>query len=218
MDELTSRALARDDSRILPLGDMFDGLPLKTFGCIYADPPWEFKTRSSKGQGRSPSRHYATRPLADILEDPVGEIAADDSFLFLWITGPLIVQGVHRSVFEAWGFKPSSVAFVWIKTNSAETVASALTWDDVLHAGLGFGTMQNAEYVLLGRRGSPKRLSKNVRQVVVAPRRRHSEKPEEVAKRIERFCEGPRIELYARKTRPGWTMRGDQVGLLDNVA
>jgi N6-adenosine-specific RNA methylase IME4 len=42
----------------------------------------------------------------------------------------------------------------------------------------------------------------------MAPRGRHSEKPEEVYNRIERLVDGPYLELFARRERPGWTCLG----------
>jgi N6-adenosine-specific RNA methylase IME4 len=49
----------------------------------------------------------------------------------------------------------------------------------------------------------------------VAPRREHSRKPDEVRDRIERLLPGPRIELFARTTSPGWDSWGDQTSLFD---
>jgi N6-adenosine-specific RNA methylase IME4 len=213
-----SSTLARASDTILPAGDVFDGLPLHHFACVYIDPPWAYQIRSDKGLGRSAERHYSTMSLEGICELPVAEVCAKDSFCFLWITAPFLAQGHHVRVLEAWGFKPSSIAFAWVKTNSAERLAKAETWDEVMFSGMGFTTRQNLEVVVLGRRGSPKRLDRSIRQVVVAPLLRHSEKPEEVARRIERFCDGPRLEVFARKTRPGWTSIGDEVGKLDAVA
>lgn len=53
---------------------MSDDLPAGPFGCLLADPPWQFKTYSAKGRDRCPDapltrnqsrqnrpeRHYAT--------------------------------------------------------------------------------------------------------------------------------------------------------------
>jgi N6-adenosine-specific RNA methylase IME4 len=55
----------------------------------------------------------------------------------------------------------------------------------------------------------------DVREVVLAPVREHSRKPAEVYRRIERFCAGPRIELFARERRPGWISWGDEIGRFD---
>jgi N6-adenosine-specific RNA methylase IME4 len=52
-------------------------------------------------------------------------------------------------------------------------------------------------------------------QLVVAPRREHSRKPDEVRERIERLLPGPYIELFARETRHGWDCWGNQASLFD---
>lgn len=55
--------------------------------------------------------------------------------------------------------------------------------------------------------------------VIVAPRRRHSEKPEELQDLIERVYPGLRyLELFARRTRPGWTCRGLEIDDVDSLA
>jgi len=94
----------------------FQGLPRNHFAAIYADPPWPFKTWSPKGQGRSGEAHYSTLSHADLEAMPVGELAADDSTLFLWIVQTQIPQAVN--LFRAWGFEFKSVAFAWMKGDS----------------------------------------------------------------------------------------------------
>jgi N6-adenosine-specific RNA methylase IME4 len=58
----------------------------------------------------------------------------------------------------------------------------------------------------------PVRLSKGVRELIVAPKREHSRKPDETYRRIEALCEGPYVELFARQQWPGWIAIGDEVG------
>jgi hypothetical protein len=54
-------------------------------------------------------------------------------------------------------------------------------------------------------------VSNNVHQVVMTPRREHSRKPDQVADRIvELLGDVPRIELFARGSRPGWDVWGDE--------
>ena len=108
-----------------------------------------------------------------------------------------------------WGFTYKSVGFVWAKRTPRDT-----GW----HMGCGYGTRANAEYCLLGTRGRPKRLARDVRQLVVAPRREHSRKPDEIAAAIERLFPGARLEMFARTARPGWDAWGVQAGLLDSGA
>lgn len=112
-------------------------------------------------------------------------------------------------VMKAWGFDYKSTAFVWIKTNKKS--AGFFT-------GMGFYTRQNAEFVLLGTRGSPslERLDKSIHQVVdadpiIEPVSADSEKPEEVRRRIDGLFGGDRIELFARKSVNGWDAWGNEV-------
>jgi MT-A70 len=47
-----------------------------------------------------------------------------------------------------------------------------------------------------------------VRELIVSPRRKHSQKPDEQYERIERLVDGPYFEMIARQRRPGWTAWG----------
>lgn len=82
---------------------------------IYSDPPWAYKVWSKKGTGRSAENHYPTMSIEDIRALPVGELAAKDCALFLWVTMPILQEAF--SVILAWGFTYKTVAFVWIKQN-----------------------------------------------------------------------------------------------------
>ena len=61
--------------------------------------------------------HYRLDTLAEIKALPVASVAADDCALLFWCTGPHIEIGSHVEVIRAWGFRPSTVAFVWVKEN-----------------------------------------------------------------------------------------------------
>ena len=170
------------------------------YGVILADPPWTFATYSRKGKGRSAEAHYDCMSLADIKSLPVGDWAAPDCALFLWITDPSLPQALE--VIEAWGFVYKTVAFTWAKT----------TKDGAgFPIGCGYWTRANPEQCLLATRGRPQRLSRSVPQLIVAPRREHSRKPDEVYERIEALVPGPYLELFARAPREGWHSWGDEV-------
>ncbi|MCJ7616244.1 MAG: MT-A70 family methyltransferase, partial [Desulfobacterales bacterium] len=68
------------------------------------------------------------------------------------------------------------------------------------------------ELVLLGKKGRPQRIAKNVKQIVMAPRGRHSAKPAEVRDRIVRLMGNvSRIELFAREKVDGWHVLGNEI-------
>ncbi len=178
--------------------------------CVLADPPWRFKFRGkTDGNARViENSHYRTMDLADVKAMPVRDVVARDCWLFLWVTWPFLEEGLR--VITRWGFRYRSAAFVWPKLKPTSAHALFLGADDFV-PGTGYTTRKATEVCLLGRRGSPKRLDRGVVDLVIAPRRQHSRKPDSVYPLIERFCEGPRLELFARTQRPGWTVFGDQV-------
>lgn len=178
-----------------------------TFSVIYADPPWTFRTWSNKGKGRSAENHYNCLSLKDIMELPIEGIAADDCALFLWATDPLLPQALD--LIERWGFTYKTIAFVWAKLNK-NAPATLWTASDFF-TGMGYWSRANSELCLLGTKGKPQRQSASVRRLVVAPRREHSRKPDEVADRIVQLMgDVPRVELFARTSRPGWSVWGDE--------
>ena len=61
------------------------------YNVIYADPPWHYKVYSKKGEGRSADSHYPTMSIEDIRALPVGQLAAKDCALFLWVTFPCLI-------------------------------------------------------------------------------------------------------------------------------
>ena len=191
------------------------GLRSRHYGCILADPPWFFRTRTEFVSKRDPRHHYkgGVMSIDQITALPVERVAADDCHLFLWATGPCLEQAF--AVIKAWGFRYSGVAFTWIKlkkTFDPNQLRILPSLDGDFHVGLGFTTRKNAEFCLLARRGSAKRVAKNVRELIIAPRREHSRKPDEAATRIEQYAAGPYLELFGREARPNWTVRGDEVG------
>lgn len=64
----------------------------------------------------------------------------------------------------------------------------------------------------MATRGHPKRVCRNVHQVIISHVEEHSKKPEEARKRIEALMgDVPRVELFARQTPPGWDVWGNEV-------
>lgn len=131
----------------------------------------------------------------------VGKLADENCALFLWITFPLLKE-IWRVV-KAWGFTYKTVAFVWIKQNKK---ADSLFW------GMGYWTRANAEICILATKGSPKRYSRRVHQVLITHIEEHSKKPGEARNRIEQLMgDVPRVELFARREAPGWDVWGNEV-------
>jgi N6-adenosine-specific RNA methylase IME4 len=172
----------------------------RKFPTILADPPWSFRVFSGRGKPRSAERHYDVLSLDAIKALPVKQLAANDAALLLWAVWPELPGALD--VIRSWGFDYKTAAFVWVKQNPS---------GNGLHFGMGYHTRSNSEPCLLATRGEPKRIAKDVHQIVMAPVGVHSAKPDEVQARIERLLPGPYLELYGRCTRPGWTVWGNEI-------
>ena len=177
---------------------------MKKYQLIYADPPWKYnsianhKTRFRGGA----IGHYPLMPMEQIKALPVQEIVEDDAILFLWTTFPYLKQQLE--VFEAWGFIYKTVAFTWIKLNSINGKP---------FFGVGYYSRSNAECCMIGTRGKViKPATNRVSSIILAPRREHSQKPDEARQRIELlYPHLARIELFARQRFSGWDTWGNEV-------
>ena len=116
--------------------------------------------------------------------------AAKDCVLFLWATDPLLPKALD--LIKAWGFTYKTVGFCWAKTNKRADL-DALSPDDFF-TGLGYWSRANVEQCLLATCGSPPRMAKDVKRLIISPRREHSRKPDQVYDRIERLARGPYLE------------------------
>jgi N6-adenosine-specific RNA methylase IME4 len=179
------------------------------YRCIVADPAWHWQSRSSKGEGRSAKRHYSTMSFDELagMRPLIDRWTADDCALFLWSLNS--VRQPALDLIAAWGFEFNTVAFTWAKQNP-----SGSGW----HFGLGYWTRQNTEQCLLATRGRPLRLARDVPELLIAPRREHSRKPDEAYRRVERLVGGPYLELFAREKRPGWDCWGNETDKFDEAA
>jgi len=179
----------------------FPALPDRRFGIIYADPPWDYRGQlqhagAGSGDTGGAVRHYPTVGLSDLKKLDVAGIAEDDCLLFMWATNPHLDQAIELG--RAWDFQWATVAFVWDKER----------------VNPGFYTLSQCELCLVFKRGRipAPRGARNVRQLVRSRRGSHSEKPEEVRRRIEdMFPTQSKIELFARTETEGWSSWGLEV-------
>lgn len=179
----------------------------KKYDIIYADPPWHFKVWSKKGAGRSAENHYLTQSGEFLKGMKIQTLCKPDCVLLMWATFPCLEQALELG--KSWGFTYKTVAFTWVKTNKS---------NDKIFAGMGYYTRANAEIVLLFTKGKAiTRQARDVPQVLISSRGKHSEKPDEIRKRIVRlFGEVDRLELFARQGSSenifeGWDVFGNEV-------
>lgn len=185
----------RRAAREAELGARIRALPAKKYGVILADPEWRFEPRSREtGMDRAADNHYPTSSTEEICARPVASIAADDCVLFLWATAPMLPDALR--VMEAWGFTYKSNA-IWFKDR----------------VGTGYWFRNQHELLLIGSRGHPPAPAPGTQfsSVIEAPVAEHSRKPDDFHALIEGYFPNlPRIELNARRARPGWDAWGNE--------
>lgn len=178
----------------------------KKYNIIYADPPWRYgDVHTWHKMGGGVKRHYNTMSIREIKEMStiIKKIAADNCILFIWATFPNLREALE--IIESWGFMYKTLGFSWIKTNKKNKKPCF---------GIGFYTKSNCEICLLAIKGKPGNLIKSnkVSSCIIAERREHSRKPDEVREKItELVGEVPKIELFARQTATGWDCWGNEV-------
>lgn len=174
---------------------------MKKYGAILLDPPWAFRTYSKKDKlpTQFQDQHYEMLKKPELEKLPLSDLAAKDCALFLWTVDSHLDQAL--ALLSGWGFKYKTIAFIWVKMTK-----------DMSHPAIsmGYWSRKQAEICILATRGKPRRLAKNVRQVLMEPRRQHSRKPDGFYSRIETLVEGPYLEMFARQRWPGWDAWGDE--------
>ncbi len=163
---------------------------------LVADPPWLFDDRLP-GPTRGAAKNYRVMSLKDICAFALPPFE-DDAWLFLWRVSSQ-VEAAYQVV-RAWGFSPKT-ELVWEK----------LTSGGKPHFGMGHYLRASHETCIVAVRGAPKPAVRDIRSRFAAPVGQHSEKPEAFYKIVERLTDGPWVELFARRRRPGWFQFGDEL-------
>lgn len=172
------------------------------------DPPWEYndKKNNDPAMGGITYPVLTTEQLAAI---PLSNAFEKNANLLVWATMPKLIEGTVEKVIRAWGFKPITAIFVWVKLNRKASIQVLSTEDLVFisdfYSGLGHHTNSNIELIVLAKKGKGiPRIAKNVKQLIFAPLSAHSEKPQEQYDRISRLYGNDitRVELFARKQNP----------------
>ena len=165
------------------------------YDIILADPPWHFSANSAAKPGKGARAHYPTMRTPEICAMPVRDWSARSALLLLWATAPMLPDALE--VVRAWGFRYKSHV-VWDKGKM----------------GTGYWSRSRHEPLLIATRGRfpcPRPLFPV--SIIEAPRREHSRKPDEVQDMVEARLPGrSMLEIFARQTRPGWAVWGNDTG------
>jgi N6-adenosine-specific RNA methylase IME4 len=168
------------------------------YGLLLADCPWLYETYSEKGQAKSAQAHYDCMPTDEIASLNAGRLAGRDAICLMWATFPMLQDALR--VMAAWGFDYKTGAS-WAKRSPRNR-----GWA----FGSGYIFRSASELLLLGTTGDPQPRSKSIRNLIFAPVRGHSRKPDQVYGMAEALSVGPHIELFPRQRRRGWDSWGNE--------
>ncbi len=186
---------------------------MKMFKTILADPPWPYNSpRAVVGNGGRGSQngkaaniiqtdvldHYNAMSLKDIKELPISELVEDNAHLYLWTTNSFMVEA--HEVARAWGFKPKTI-ITWAKIKKDRTPSMKT----------GYWYRSATEHALFAVRGKMRLKGPASPTTFFSPRLPHSVKPDQFYELIESQSPGPYLEIFARRSRPGWDHWGNEM-------
>lgn len=182
---------------------------------LVADPPWPTKPlhiRQKVGGSVPYSSPYPLMTAAEIKSFVLPPLD-DECVLFLWRLSSM--QELAIEVCKAWGFKVYG-EIVWKK----------LTVTGKDFHGMGSVVRGSHETCLIGLRYRSGhyvdlRPASSEKDIITAIHRGHSRKPDEFMELVERLyppptpsdppIAGTHVELFARRTRPGWSCYGNEI-------
>lgn len=174
---------------------------------LVIDPPWPYDEGwpNFGAEERAPLP-YPSMPVSEIATLPVFDVMRHEGYVFLWTTSRYL--GDAFDVLKAWRC----------------AYRQTLTWTKTPR-GLGPGGSWacTTEFVLVAQRIGP---ASNARRKATSglridrshfdwPRREHSRKPDQFYAMLEQTHLAPRVDVFAREQRPGWTTIGNEIDGFD---
>lgn len=194
---------------------------MKKFGLIDGDPAWQFTNKKTGGSMISgAATQYSVMSVEEIMALDVPAITEDNCILFLWWVAAMPIEAI--AVAQAWGFKVKTMTgFNWMK----------LTENEKMEFGMGFYSRAGSECCLIATKGSPKIVNHSVRsvilhperatpkdwnefeEIIVAKKRKHSQKPDEAYRRMAQLVgkNVNKLEMFCRIKRKGWSAFGNEI-------
>lgn len=172
--------------------------PQGRYSVIVADPPWRYDDTLDGSDLARGGVQYPTMSVEEICALKVGDgLATPDCALWLWVTNAFVIDGTAARVVREWGFEGKAM----------------LTWRKD-RIGAGRYLRNQTEHAILAIKGRPLVNGESTANIFDAPRRGHSEKPDEafaIFEKVTPAAAGARLELFARKPREGWRTSGSEL-------
>lgn len=165
------------------------------FRTILIDPPWDNadsltpKDPFHTYEGGWP---YPTMRLVDIANLPIPDLI-DPAGCHLWLWAMNSFMPHAYWLLTHWGFK-YHITHTWVKPS-----------------GVGHWFVDRTQHLLFGYTGRLQMRTKMLPNVFGAPAVEHSRKPDISYEFIEQVSFDAKVELFARRPRPGWDVWGNEV-------
>ena len=167
-------------------------LPQDTFRAIIIDPPWSIEKIAREERLNQYDMDYPTMTLEQITALPVADLAAKNGcHIYLWVTHKHLPDAFD--ILDAWDAKYQCL----------------LTW--VKKVGMTpFSFMYSTEHCLFARIGDLPLLKMGERLDFKGQVREHSRKPDEFYDLVRRVSPEPRLDMFGREQRDGFTTWGNE--------
>ena len=175
------------------------------YNTVLLDPPWN--ERGGGKYKRGADHHYPIMKTPKILETvircPFWRNLDDDAHMYMWTTNNYLKEALW--LMEALNFRYVT-NIVWCKMK-----------DGKVQNGIGQYFRGSHELCLFGIHKTGKKPTKhktdlkNIPSAFMAPRTKHSKKPDSFYDLIESRSQGDYLELFARTTRKGWSSWGNEI-------
>ncbi len=169
------------------------------FNTVVVDPPWPISMSGQKAgrHSQAGTLPYQAMSLQDIAWLPIPSLLNPGAHVYLWCTNQVLRQAFN--ILETWGLR-YHLTMVMTKPSG---MAPAM--------GYVFAT----EFCLLAFNGRPMQKFTSIGELNwfsrPSTRGTHSSKPTEFYQRVERMSPSPYADLFARQSRKGWSVWGDEV-------
>ena len=170
-------------------------LPTGKYRTIIIDPPWEVQMIERDDRPNQTKFDYPTMLTEQIIELPIKDLCNESgSHIYLWTTQKYLP--IAFEILDHWNIK-YICTMVWHKSGGFQP----------------FNLPQyNCEFVLFGRTGNLDFLTtKDFPCCFNGERQGHSIKPDRFYEIVQRVSPGPRLDMFARKQRDGFTVWGNEV-------